>query len=83
MSNGKAMIIHLMVALIKQIYLYKMMYFPEPLASGNEIKVQLDLSSYATNSDLKSPTGVNTLKLTKMLIQLAEKQLLMNYMLMN
>ena len=44
------------------------MYFPEPLASGNEIKVQLDLSSYATNSDLKSPTGVNTLKLTKMLI---------------
>ena len=39
MSNGKAMIIHLMVALIKQIYLYKMMYFPEPLASGNEIKV--------------------------------------------
>ena len=47
MSNGKFMIIHLIVGLIKKVLLYKMSYFPLYGHSKNEIKVNLDLSSYA------------------------------------
>ena len=47
-SNGNVMIIHLIVGWIKRILLYKMSYFPKPHDhSKNEIKVELDLSSYA------------------------------------
>ena len=54
MSNGKVMIIHLIVGLIKKISLYKMSYFPEPhTLSKNEIKVELDLSTYSRKSDKK------------------------------
>ena len=42
--------------------------FPEPLTSKNGIKVELELSNYATNSDLKSATDVNTSKFAKILI---------------
>ena len=53
MLNGKATIILLIVRLIKKI-LYKMSHFPEPhTQSRNKIKVELDLSNYATKSDLK------------------------------
>ena len=46
--------------LIKKISLYKMSYFPEPNThSKDKIKVALDLSSYASKSDLKSATGVD------------------------
>ena len=64
MSNGKPMIILLIVDLIKKI-LYKMsQYFPKPYRSfeGN-VKVGLDLSSYATKVELKNATGVDTSKL--------------------
>ena len=61
MSNGKVMIIHLIVELMKKILLHKMSYFPEPHDHRkNEIKVKLDLSSHATKSDLKNATGVDT-----------------------
>ena len=60
-SNGKVMIIHLIVGWIKRILLYKMSYFPKPHGhSKNEIKVELDLSSYAKISDLKNATDVDT-----------------------
>ena len=58
------MIILLIVDLIKKI-LYKMsQYFPKPYRSfeGN-VKVGLDLSSYATKVELKNATGVDTSKL--------------------
>ena len=61
MSNGKVMIIHLIVELMKKILLHKMSYFPETHDHRkNEIKVKLDLSSHATKSDLKNATGVDT-----------------------
>ena len=58
------MIILLIVGLIKKT-LYKMsQYFPKPYRSfeGN-VKVELDLSSYATKAELKKTTGVDTSKL--------------------
>ena len=43
-----------------------MSYFPEPyIHSKNKVKVELDLSKYATKSDLKSATGVNASKFAK------------------
>ena len=40
-------------------------YFPEPESSGWRVKVELDLSNYATKADLKSPTGIDTSGLAK------------------
>ena len=57
MSNGKAMISHLIVALIKRILLYKVSHFAEPAHSKGTAKVELDLSNYATRSDLKNAAG--------------------------
>ena len=43
-----------------------MSYFPEPYTrSKNNKKVELDLSNYATKSDSKRPTGVDTSKFAK------------------
>ena len=48
------MIIHLIVGLIKKT-LYKMsQYFPKPFRTfGRDINVKVDLSNYATKTDLK------------------------------
>ena len=43
-------------------------YFPELKFSGGKVKVQLDLSNYATKADLKNVTGVDTWKFAKRLI---------------
>ena len=40
-------------------------YFPEPKSSGERVKVELDLSNYATKADLKNATGVDTSKFAK------------------
>ena len=55
------MITHLIVGLIKKI-LYKMsQYFPKPYEPFREyINVKVDLSNYATKSDLKNVTGTDT-----------------------
>ena len=47
MSNGKAMIVHLIVGLTKKT-LYKMIqYFPKPYEPfGGDINVKVDLSNY-------------------------------------
>ena len=43
-----------------------MSYLPELYShTKNKIKIELDLSRYATNSDLKSITGINKSKFTK------------------
>ena len=34
-------------------------YFPEPKSLGGKVKVELDLSNYATKTDLKNATGVD------------------------
>ena len=66
MSNGKAMIVYLIVGLIKKILLYKMRHFPEPYDHIKiKLKVKLNQFSYATKSDLKKATGVDASKLAK------------------
>ena len=59
MSNGKDMIIHLIVGLIEKT-LYKMsQYFPLYRCSEGSVIVELDLSSYATKTELKNVTHVD------------------------
>ena len=55
MSSGKIMIILLTVGLRKQMSLYKaIQYFPKPYERSDiNIKVELDLSSYATKEIVK------------------------------
>ena len=61
MSNGKVIIIHLIVGLIKKT-LYKMsQYFPKPYEPfGGDINVKVDLSNYATKADIKNISHVDT-----------------------
>ena len=40
-------------------------YFPEPNSLRSNVKVELDLSNYATKADLKNATGVDTSKFAK------------------
>ena len=40
-------------------------YFPEPKSFGRRMKVELDLSNYATKADLKNARGVDTSKFAK------------------
>ena len=67
MPNGKVMILHLIVELIKRIFLYKIIYFPPYGHSKNEIKIDLDSCSYLTKSDIKNGTGVDKSKFAKKL----------------
>ena len=43
-------------------------YFPEPKSSGGILKVELDLTNYATGADLKNATGKYIKNLLKKLI---------------
>ena len=40
-------------------------YFPKPNSLGANVKVELDLSNYATKADLKNATGVYTSSFAK------------------
>ena len=40
-------------------------YFLEPKSLGGKVKVELDLSNYATKTNLKNVTGVDTSSFTK------------------
>ena len=42
-------------------------YFPEPKSLGGRVKVELDLSNYATKADLKNVAGVDTSKFAKLI----------------
>ena len=42
-----------------------MNFFPEPKYLGEKVKVELDLSNYATKADLKNATGVDTSRFAK------------------
>ena len=65
MSNGKVMIIHLIVGLIKKT-LYKMSkYFPKPYEPfGGDINVKVDLSNYAIKAHIKNISLVDTSSFT-------------------
>ena len=52
MLNGKVIMILLIAGLIKRI-------FPPKRSSGRNIKVELDLSNYATKTDLKNVPHVD------------------------
>ena len=43
----------------KRVY-YKMSYYPAYKSSSNDIKVELDLTNYATKTDLNNITHVDT-----------------------
>ena len=62
MSNEKDSTIHLIIGLIKKNTCIKInQYFPKPLRSfGGNISVKVDLSNYATKTDLKNVTQVDT-----------------------
>ena len=61
MSNGKDMTIHLIVGLIKRPFIKMTQYFPKPFRRfGCNINVKVDLSNYATKTDLKNVTHVDT-----------------------
>ena len=60
MSNGKNMIVPLIVGLIRNT-LYTSQYFPKPFKSfGGHINVKIVLSNYATKTGLKNVTHVDT-----------------------
>ena len=40
-------------------------YFPKPNSFRENVKVELDLSNYATKTDLKNATGVDTSSFAK------------------
>ena len=58
MSNGKDIATYLIAGLIKRIFPPVTQYFPPYRSSGRNIKVELDLSSYATKTNLKHVTHV-------------------------
>ena len=64
MSNGKTMIIHIIAVLIKKT-LYKLsQYFLEPYSHfRRNVKVELNLSNYATKFELKEATRIDTSEL--------------------
>ena len=60
MINGKGTINILTVWLVKKILLLKMSYFVGThTLSKNRIEIELDLSNYATKSNLKNAAGVD------------------------
>ena len=50
-------------------------YFPELKSSGVRVKVEWDLSNYATQTDLKNGAGVDTLLFGK-IVDLAKLNLM-------
>ena len=63
MLNGKVMIIHLIVGLIKKMCNI-IQYFSRPYEPlGGDIYVKVDLSNYPTKADIKNRTGIDTSKL--------------------
>ena len=64
-SNGTVMTIHLINGLIRNILLYKNESFPPYGHRKNKIEVELDLCNYATKSDIKTATGVDTSQFTE------------------
>ena len=57
----KVMTIHLIAGLIKKTTYKMSQYFPKPYGPfGRDINVKIDLSNYATKTDLKGAIGIDT-----------------------
>ena len=65
MLNGKGTIIRLIVGSIKKDIVQLSEDFPEPKCLGGKVKLQLDLSNYATKEDLNNTTGIDTSSFVK------------------
>ena len=63
MVNGKAMIIILIAAMIKNTW-HKGVNIYQNQNLWGDVKVELDLSNYATKADLKNSTGGDISKFT-------------------
>ena len=64
MLNGKDMIIHLIVGLVKKMLHKNESIFSKPYEPfGRDINVKVDLSNYAIKTYLKNATGIDTSKL--------------------
>ena len=60
MCNGKNMIVHLIAGLIKKDLVLMSQYFPKPYEPFcGDINVRVDLSNYATKTDLKNMLHVD------------------------
>ena len=65
MSNGNVMIVHLIVGLIKKTQsnecIKMIQYFPKPYERfGENVKVKVDLSNYATKTDIENISDIDT-----------------------
>ena len=60
MLNGKTTTVLLTAGLIKKDIVKMSEFFPEAISSRGRVKVELDLSNYATKADLKNATSVDT-----------------------
>ena len=65
MLNGKGTIIRLIVRKKKKDIVQLSEDFPEPKSLGGKVKLQLDLSNYATKEDLNNTTGIDTSSFVK------------------
>lgn len=66
MWSGTVMRIPLIAWQMKNISLYKMSYNPKPYSNcKNKTKVELNLSRYATKSNLKRTTAIDASKFAK------------------
>ena len=67
MSNGKVMIINLIVSLIKNCYMKIRCFLPYG-HSKSKIEVELDLFNYGRKSESENATGIDTSQFTKKVI---------------
>ena len=67
MLNGKVVIVHLIVGSINKKIVKISKYFPETKSSGGKVKVELDLSNYATKTNLNNAAVVDTWNFSKKL----------------
>ena len=65
MLNEKAAIVLLIVGLIKKDIIQMSEYFPTPISFAGRVKIELNLSNYATKAGLKNETDVDTSKFAK------------------
>ena len=64
MLNGND-VQQLFIVRLKKMYCYIKSYFPPYNYSKNKLEVKLDSPNYATKSDLKNATGVDTSQFAK------------------
>ena len=59
MLNGKGIVVILIAGLIKKDVIQMSEYFPKLKALGANVKVELDLSNYGTDTNLENTTWLH------------------------